>query len=76
VSRLTEYDTNVNLISGMCIEHGRPGTVPAAEFTTYELVETYEQLAPVLLPHISERSLTLKRFPDDINDEVFLEGTL
>jgi DNA primase len=26
---------------------------------------------PVLLPHLSHRPLTLKRFPDDIYGEVF-----
>jgi hypothetical protein len=46
---------------------------PRTGFTTDHLVETYEQLAPVLLPHLSHRPLTLKRFPDDIHREAFWE---
>jgi bifunctional non-homologous end joining protein LigD len=42
-------------------------------FTTDDLVETYSQLAPVLLPHLADRPLTLKRFPDDIQGEAFWE---
>jgi bifunctional non-homologous end joining protein LigD len=37
-----------------------------SEFMTDDFVETYEQLAPALLPHLAQRPLTLKRFPDDI----------
>jgi DNA primase len=37
---------------------------PNAGFTTDDLVATYAQLGPVLLPHLADRPLTLKRFPD------------
>jgi DNA primase len=40
-------------------------------FTTDDLVEIYTQLAPVLLPHLKDRPLTLKRFPDDIEGEAY-----
>jgi bifunctional non-homologous end joining protein LigD len=46
---------------------------PASGFTTEDLVNAYEQLAPVLLPHLAQRPLTLKRFPDDIHGEIFWE---
>jgi bifunctional non-homologous end joining protein LigD len=46
---------------------------PRTRFTTEDLISAYEQLAPVLLPHLSHRPLTLKRFPDDIYGEVFWE---
>jgi len=46
---------------------------PRTGFSTDDLVRTYEQLAPVLLPHVAERPLTLKRFPDDIHGEAFWE---
>jgi bifunctional non-homologous end joining protein LigD len=42
-------------------------------FTTADLVETYAQLAPVLLPHLQNRPLTLKRFPTTITGEAFWE---
>lgn len=46
---------------------------PEIGFTTDDLVETYTQLAPVLLPHLEGRPVTLKRFPDSIADESFWE---
>lgn len=46
---------------------------PQTGFSTSDLVRTYEALAPVLLPHLAGRPLTLKRFPDDIHGEVFWE---
>ena len=38
-----------------------------------DLVQTYSQLAPVLLAHLKDRPLPLKRFPDDIYREAFWE---
>jgi bifunctional non-homologous end joining protein LigD len=37
---------------------------PRSGFTTDDLVATYEQIGPVLLPHLAARPLTLKHFPD------------
>lgn len=46
---------------------------PKAGFSTEDLVEVYSRLAPVLLPHVAERPVTLKRFPDDIHGDSFWE---
>jgi DNA primase len=46
---------------------------PRTGFTTEDLMKVYDQLAPVLLPHLSQRPLTLKRFPNDIHGESFWE---
>jgi bifunctional non-homologous end joining protein LigD len=46
---------------------------PQTGFTTADLVETYTQLGPALLPHLAGRPLTLKRFPEDIHHESFWE---
>jgi bifunctional non-homologous end joining protein LigD len=46
---------------------------PEIGFTTDDLVETYTELAPVLLPHLQGRPLTLKRFPDSVGGESFWE---
>ncbi len=46
---------------------------PRAGFTTKDLVRTYEALAPVLLPHLAGRPLSLKRYPDDVEGEAFWE---
>jgi bifunctional non-homologous end joining protein LigD len=39
---------------------------PAAGFTKGDLVDYYERVAPVLLPHLRERPVTLRRFPDGV----------
>jgi bifunctional non-homologous end joining protein LigD len=39
---------------------------PEAGFTKAEMIEYYVAVAPVLLPHLSGRPLTLRRFPDGI----------
>jgi DNA ligase D-like protein (predicted polymerase) len=46
---------------------------PSTGFTTDDLCATYEQLAPVLLPHLLDRPVTLKRYPDDVQGEAFWE---
>jgi bifunctional non-homologous end joining protein LigD len=46
---------------------------PRTQFATDDLASAYEHLAPVLLPHLAFRPLTLKRFPDDIHGEMFWE---
>jgi bifunctional non-homologous end joining protein LigD len=39
---------------------------PEAGFTKAEMIEYYVAVAPVLLPHLANRPLTLRRFPDGI----------
>jgi hypothetical protein len=46
---------------------------PNTRSTMDDLVATYEQLAPVLLPHLADRPLTLKRSRDGINGGSFWE---
>lgn len=49
---------------------------PATGFTTNDLAAFYGKLAPVLLPHLAHRPVTLKRFPDAIHEESFWEKDL
>jgi bifunctional non-homologous end joining protein LigD len=44
---------------------------PATGFTKAEVLSYYQQVAPVLLPHIAGRPLTLKRYPDGVEGEAF-----
>jgi bifunctional non-homologous end joining protein LigD len=37
---------------------------PEAGFTKAEVLDYYARIAPVLLPHLGDRALTLNRFPD------------
>jgi bifunctional non-homologous end joining protein LigD len=46
---------------------------PKTGFSTADLADYYERVAPVLLPHLARRPLSLKRYPDDIDGEAFWE---
>ncbi|EHR53050.1 DNA polymerase LigD, polymerase domain [Saccharomonospora marina XMU15] len=46
---------------------------PQAEFTKGEVIDYYVRVAPVLLPHIRDRPLTLKRYPDGVEKNSFFE---
>jgi bifunctional non-homologous end joining protein LigD len=46
---------------------------PAAGLTKADLVEYYERVAPVMLPHLAGRPLSLARFPDGIAAEGFMQ---
>ena len=46
---------------------------PASGTTKGEVVEYYRRIAPVLLPHLRGRAVTLRRFPDGVEGESFFE---
>jgi bifunctional non-homologous end joining protein LigD len=46
---------------------------PATGFTKGQVIEYYTRIAPVLLPHLRGRHLTLKRYPDGVNGQYFYE---
>jgi len=46
---------------------------PAAGFTKAQVIDYYVRVAPVLLPHLKDRPLTLKRYPNGVNAEFFYE---
>ncbi len=46
---------------------------PDAGFTKGDLIDYYEKVAHVLLPHVKGRPLTLRRFPDGIGEEGFFQ---
>jgi len=46
---------------------------PAAGFRKSEVIDYYTRIAPVLLPHLAGRPLTLKRYPDGVEGESFYE---
>ena len=41
---------------------------PQADFTKGEVVDYYAKIAPVLVPHLAGRALTLRRFPEGVDD--------
>jgi bifunctional non-homologous end joining protein LigD len=46
---------------------------PAVGFTKGQLIDYYTRIAPVLLPHLRDRPLTLKRYPNGVEDKYFYE---
>jgi bifunctional non-homologous end joining protein LigD len=46
---------------------------PAAGFTKRDVIDYYRRIAPVLMPHLRGRPLTLKRYPDGVEGEVFYQ---
>jgi bifunctional non-homologous end joining protein LigD len=46
---------------------------PATGFTKGEVIDYYTRIAPVLLPHLAERPLTIKRYPNGVDGPFFFE---
>ena len=46
---------------------------PEAGFTKGHVIEYYTRIAPVLLGHLRDRPLTLKRYPDGVEGPYFYE---
>ena len=46
---------------------------PATGFTKGQVIDYYARIAPVLLPHLRGRPLTLKRYPGGVDQEFFFE---
>ena len=46
---------------------------PKAGFTKGQVIDYYVHVAPVLLPHLKDRPLTMKRYPNGVDGEFFYE---
>src|SRR3982750_4584749 len=46
---------------------------PNAGFTKGQVIDYYIRIAPVLLPHLKDRPLTMKRYPNGVNGMYFYE---
>ncbi len=46
---------------------------PETGFTKGEMLDYYARIAPVMLPHIEDRPLTMKRYPDGVDGPSFFE---
>jgi bifunctional non-homologous end joining protein LigD len=46
---------------------------PEHGFTKGEVIDYYARIAPILLPYLAERPLTVKRYPDGVNKQFFFE---
>jgi bifunctional non-homologous end joining protein LigD len=69
-------DTKVAvLVDGRTLTLTNLGKVlyPQAGFTKAEVLDYYQRVAPVLLPHIAGRPVTLKRYPEGVDGEAFFQ---
>ena len=41
---------------------------PESGFTKGQVIDYYVRIAPVLLPHVADRPLTMRRFPGGVDD--------
>jgi bifunctional non-homologous end joining protein LigD len=46
---------------------------PAVGFTKGEVIDYYTRISPVLLAHLRDRPLTLKRYPNGVDEQYFYE---
>ena len=46
---------------------------PAVGFTKGEVIDYYTRVSPVLLAHLRDRPLTLKRYPNGVDEQYFYE---
>lgn len=46
---------------------------PATGFSKGQVIDYYARIAPVLVPHLAGRPLTLKRYPEGVDKEYFFE---
>jgi bifunctional non-homologous end joining protein LigD len=46
---------------------------PSVGFTKAQVIDYYIRISPVLLPHLKDRPLTLKRYPDGVDGGFFYE---
>ncbi len=46
---------------------------PTTGTTKSQIIEYYARIAPVMVPHLTGRCITLKRFPDGVDKEGFFE---
>jgi len=46
---------------------------PKVGFTKGQVIDYYIRIAPVLLPHLEDRPLTMKRYPNGVDAEFFYE---
>jgi len=46
---------------------------PKTGFTKGEVIDYYSRIAPVLLPHLADRALTVKRYPNGVDAPHFFE---
>lgn len=60
-------------IAGIEISHPEKVLFPKKKITKGDMVRYYEKIAPLMLPHLKDRPLTLHRFPNGIHESGFYQ---
>ncbi len=57
----------------IALSHPEKIIFPRAGFTKHDLVEYYQKISEVILPHIKDHPINMQRFPDGIDSNGFYE---
>lgn len=60
-------------VAGVEISHPDKILFPKKEITKGDMISYYERIAPLMLPFLKDRPLTLQRFPGGINESGFYQ---
>ncbi len=55
------------------VTHPEKLLFPKAKLTKSDFVAYYQKIAPLMLPHIKDRPITMHRFPDGVTGEMFYQ---
>jgi bifunctional non-homologous end joining protein LigD len=74
IRRMARNESVVD-IQGRSLKLGNLDKVmyPETGFTKAQLIDYYVRIAPALLPHLHDRSLTMKRYPNGVSGMFFYE---
>ena len=72
---MTDRDRIRVEVAGRTIEVSRPDKVlfPGDGITKADLVDHYARIADVMLPHVRDRPVAMKRFPEGIRGQMFFQ---
>jgi bifunctional non-homologous end joining protein LigD len=69
----TRQATHESVVAGMTITHPDRLVFPDAGITKLDLAKYFEWVAPLMLPHVAGRPLSLVRCPDGVAAECFFQ---
>src|SRR5438552_14447413 len=72
LAKTAKYELNVE---GRLVAISNPDKVlyPAAGFTKAHVIDYYVRVSAFLLPHLKDRPVTMKRYPDGVGGQLFYE---
>src|SRR5438093_12713204 len=76
-SAFSSFITNGAVYGGIMKERNLDKVIfPADGWTKRDLIQYYERIAAVMLPHIQDRPLLLQRCPEGIDNECFYQKNI